>query len=201
MKVNQTDRKIFFLWTCGPTGRGKSVDTWRIARKIGLENCWIATDTIKWLDNYINQKCLVIEEMRYATTSLQNLLQISDKHPVNRQAKGVYGGADLIHNVILVTSAFTPQECFQYRDKYDNGNVHQHENIGQLLRRITCIRRWQEATPLEPEAHWHYDNCGPNYMYGANGQQAYNDFCAELFPENVLTQDSQFVPMITEDTE
>ena len=107
--------------------------------------------------------------MRSETTKLNNLLQITDKHPINRQAKGVYGGVDLVHNLVLITSPLTPQECFSYRDKYDNGARHEADNIAQLIRRINVIRLWQEPTPLEPVGHWVFPPCGPNYMYGGNG--------------------------------
>jgi len=63
----------------------------------------------------------------------------------------------------------------------------------QLVRRISVIRKYQEATPLE-SAGWRYPQCG---RFNQSGEDAYNEWYYKLFPEEdpvILAQMSQ-LPM------
>jgi hypothetical protein len=171
------NREIFFLWICGPPEKGKSELAWTIARSqnFGRTKVWQCTDTLKWLDNYTNQRMLLIEEMRLGTTTLQNLLQISDKYLCNRQAKGMYGGANLIHDTMVVTSPYTPQQLFSFHDRTNYDVVHQDENINQLLRRISCIMQYDETNNV-----YVYRTCGPRgECHPASGQRRLEEFFAK----------------------
>lgn len=102
----------------------------KIARKFGLANCWNGSDNIRWLDRYTDQKVILLNEFRASRCPLDQLLEIGDKHPVNRSCKGVYGGVDLVHNYVIVSSAHTPQSCYTYHDKNDYETTRTDEKIG-----------------------------------------------------------------------
>lgn len=49
---------------------------WKIVRRLEElgHDYWQATDTVKWLDLYTDQKTLVLEEFRSSSSTLQNML-------------------------------------------------------------------------------------------------------------------------------
>lgn len=112
-------------WITGPTGSGKSHKAFQ--NYDPKTHYVLNTEDNGWWDGYTGQDIVIINdfkgEIRYG-----QLLQLIDKWPYtvkrrNRQP------SPFVSKHIIITSIFTPQECYY--------NLHARDGIEQLLRRIT----------------------------------------------------------------
>lgn len=116
-------------WLYGPSGSGK---TRYVYDKYEHSDIWASNGTLKWWDGYENQKVILIDEFRSHFCSFDQLLRILDRYPYRVQVKG--GFRNLNSKVMYITSCYSPEQVYATQ-----------EDVGQLLRRITTIRRF---TPM-----------------------------------------------------
>lgn len=128
----QISKKVF--WYYRKIGTGKSFTARSQMRRLYEEmHCDYNTLPMQpsgnfWFYSYHQQKLFLAEEIRGSTTSLQNLLMLTDKYPCVVQTKG--GHEFFTSEFIWFTCPCSPEECFPsaFNDRVD-----------QLLRRITLI--------------------------------------------------------------
>lgn len=117
-------------WYYGPTGSGKT----RAAFEEYPAAYFKDMSDGKWWDGYMQQECVVFDDMRKDTFKFHELLRILDRYPLRVQMKG--SSCQFNSPVIIITSCFPPESLYETR-----------EDVGQLLRRINQV----EIFPRIPE--------------------------------------------------
>ena len=116
------------IWLHGPTGTGKS----RWCHENHPDAFWKPPGN-KWFDGYDGEDTIIIDDYRSTWTEFgySQLLRITDRYPCTVEVKG---GSVSIGGVktIVITSNHAPRNAFDLNPA--------HENIDQLLRRITEVR-------------------------------------------------------------
>lgn len=113
-------------WYYGPTGSGKTRSAYD--EFPGLYPC----ATYKWWDGYVDQETILIDDFRPEWCRWEQLLQLLDIYPIRIEFKG--GSKWAQWKRIIITAPVRPETMF-------SGKV--AEDLGQLLRRITDIRRFR----------------------------------------------------------
>lgn len=111
-------------WYHGPTGSGKT----RAVFTEFPEVYRVLSD--KWWDGYDGQKVVVIDDIRADWCSFRRLLQLTDIYPFRVEIKG--SSREVQYTTIIITAPFPPEEF-----------PHGDEDIQQLLRRVTTVRRFE----------------------------------------------------------
>lgn len=120
---------IKVVWLYGPTGRGKSHLLATIARTPGVDAYWKPTGA--WFEGYSGEPFIFMDDFRAGDMQFSDLLKLCDKFPVRVPIKG--SSAMMAADKIFIT---TPQE--------PEVTYNEHEDIGQLMRRIDYIISVQE---------------------------------------------------------
>lgn len=126
----------FVFWLHGSTGVGKTRCSFELGRALGGgdDDIWISSGGLRWFDGYDGQSVAIFDEFRAKhVTSFAFLLRLLDRYPISVEFKG--GFVNWIPKSIIITSNNDPDECFAKRKE------HVPEDIAQLRRRITSIRR------------------------------------------------------------
>lgn len=111
-------------WYHGATGCGKT-------RKAFEENAGAYFKDMsegKWWDGYLQQSCVILDDMRRDTFKFHELLRLFDRYPLRIQYKG--GSTEFNSQKIVVTSCMTPDDMYNGRSD---------EDINQLIRRIDIV--------------------------------------------------------------
>lgn len=126
-------------WLHGPTGSGKTREAMDMAQEIG-KDVWISGRNLKWWDGYMGQETVIIDEFRADFCTFHELLRILDRYAYRVEFKG--GSTWLMAKTIIITSNVSPTQMFKHRVP---------EDIGQLLRRIKCVKHIGPPETIEPE--------------------------------------------------
>lgn len=127
LKKRQCTEKTV-IWIHGPTGTGKS----RYCHE-QYPNAYWKPPGNKWFDGYDGESTIILDDYRESWTDFgySQLLRITDRYPCTVEVKG--GSASIGHvETIVITSNHPPRNAFSLDPA--------HENIDQLLRRITEVR-------------------------------------------------------------
>lgn len=111
-------------WYYGETGTGKTRQAFE-----DNPNAYFKETGNKWWCGYDQHETVIIDDMRWDTFPFATLLRITDRYPNQVETKN--GNRQNVAKRIVITAPFDPQEMFE-------GRV--HENIDQLIRRITKIK-------------------------------------------------------------
>lgn len=123
-------QKIDVHWYFGTTGTGKT-------RAAFEENpgAYLCED-FKWWDGYVGQDVVIIDDVRADFCKFHEWLRLLDIYPLRKQIKG--GWVECRFTKIIITAPVGPAEMWHSRTE---------EDLKQLLRRITCVKKF-ECTPL-----------------------------------------------------
>lgn len=112
------------IWLYGPTGRGKSHLLATIARSPGVDAYWKPTGA--WFEGYSGELYIFMDDFRAGDMQFSDLLKLCDKFPLRVPIKGSSAWVEAVY--VFIT---TPQE--------PEITYNEHEDIGQLMRRIDYI--------------------------------------------------------------
>lgn len=110
------------FWFYGDTGTGKTRFVYD-----NEDDIFRVEPGFEWYDGYIGQEAVLFDELR-GEIKLSTLLCITDRYPLSLKIKTSF--TQWKPKRIYITSCKSPEECYK----------NCHENIGQLLRRITEVR-------------------------------------------------------------
>lgn len=113
------------IWCYGPTGSGKS--RWCV-EQCG-DDYYISMNKLKWWEGYDSHTNVIIDEFRGDYCTYHELLRILDRYPYRIEVKG--GSRQLLAKRIFITSCYHPSMVYKT-----------HEDVGQLLRRISQTIRF-----------------------------------------------------------
>lgn len=120
--------EVYWFW--GKTETGKS----RTARELAGKDYYEANTNGKWWNGYDGHECVIIDDFRYDWKTFQDMLKMLDRYGYRVETKG--GMRQLVAKKIFITCPYTPQEAYKYNSE---------EDLRQLLRRITEIRKFTET--------------------------------------------------------
>lgn len=118
--------KPIVYWFYGPTGTGKTRTVFERERDL-----WTSSGDLTYFNGYENQRAVVFDDFRGGFCKFRYLLRLLDLYPVLVNLK--FGYTDWNPDRIYLTSNKHPERCYNLPD----------EDMGQLLRRIDCIIRFQ----------------------------------------------------------
>lgn len=118
--IKETKASMNIVWHYGPTGSGKSHACPKDAYWKPPEN--------HWFDGYQCEKKVVLDEFRKNWWTFSYCLRLFDVYPLMVQVKG--GFIQWCATEVHITSPYHPRELYST-----------HEDLNQLLRRITVVYR------------------------------------------------------------
>ena len=121
------------VWVCGQTGTGKTTFAKQLAQTMNL--IFAITSTGKnMFDEYRDEPCLIIDDLRPVDMRFSDLLGILD--PYNfKAAQARYQNKALQTKMIIVTTTYTPEAFCNAC----NGEELNAEDARQLYRRINAV--------------------------------------------------------------
>lgn len=119
-------------WYHGSTGSGKT----RAAFE-EFPDAWMSSRNLKWWDGYDGQEVVIVDDFRRDFCTFHELLRIFDRYPYRVEFKG--GSCQLLAKIIVVTCPWAPDVLYGGRSA---------EDVGQLMRRITEVRKFGEEVPF-----------------------------------------------------
>lgn len=154
-------------WYYGPTGSGKS----RAAYAEALRFCeeeqsesdvglamrgtvraipYFKPPVGNWWDFYSGQSAVIIDDFRPDMCGFGELLRLFDRYPMLVPRKGDY--VQFRGRVIWVTCPLSPSDIMM------NHPASAGEDIGQLMRRISCVKRFTEVAVEPVVVHFMFDS-------------------------------------------
>lgn len=122
--IHRPDIQVKWIW--GEPGTGKS----RTAHD-ELPDAYLKEPRTKWWNGYLHEKDVIIDDFGPQGIDINHLLRWFDRYKCLVETKG--GMLALHATNFIVTSNFSPAECFRDKDGID------HPQLPALLRRITVI--------------------------------------------------------------
>lgn len=119
------------FWLHGTTGVGKTRLAVEYGEKYHNGDYWLSNGSLQWFDGYEGQPVAIFDDFRSKHCSFSQLLRLLDRYSIRVPFKG--GFVDFTPAVIFITSPYTPDQCFEVRDR------HLPEDTKQLGRRLTSI--------------------------------------------------------------
>ena len=132
-RIPKRNFKTEVFWYYGPTGTGKS----HSARAEAGDDVFYKMGGNRWWDGYVGQSDVIIDDFRKDLCPFHELLRLFDKYPHRIEYKG--GSCEFVAKRIWVTCHKSPSELF-----VDATTGVEREDLGQLLRRLTVVRRFSE---------------------------------------------------------
>lgn len=127
------------IWIYGPSGSGKSRYAQQIATRLEVSHqyrTYYKSGNNKWFNGYDSHEITIINDIRQDTLQFNELLQLTDRHPVQVEIKG--SSRQFKSEVIIITSSKHPRNI--YKNKYID------DNNNQLLRRINSLYKIEYDT-------------------------------------------------------
>lgn len=137
----QGKRNPFVVWCWGPTGTGKTRTAAQFAKQLFDESCWMSNNDGKWFEGYIDQKVVVLDDIRAKTFKFNYLLRLLDVYQLRVEIKG--GSRFWKPMVIFITTPYSPEELFSERKNW------KEEDFNQLIRRISVIQQYEEGANVD----------------------------------------------------
>ncbi|MEM2003003.1 MAG: RNA helicase domain-containing protein [Candidatus Methanomethylicaceae archaeon] len=125
---------IKVVWLYGPTGRGKSHLLATLARAPGVDAYWKPSGP--WFEGYTGEPYIFMDDFRAGDMQFSDLLKLCDKFPLRIPIKG--SSAWVEADKIFITTPQQPEITYN-----------EHEDIGQLMRRIDYIINVEELNVYE----------------------------------------------------
>jgi len=105
---------IQVIWIYGKSGCGKSYYARAYGRHKNQEQVF-NKPLNKWWCNYHQQKTVLLDDFAPNQIGLRHLLKWMDCYEVSGEVKSM-ADVNLTYNTMIVTSNFTPEECFPGED-------------------------------------------------------------------------------------
>lgn len=129
MQSKGVDRNMNVIYITGESGTGKTTVAKFIAKSLGYDIC-ISSSSNDPMQDYVGQKCLILDEFRQSDWQLSDLLKMLDNHTTST-IKSRYNNKYMNDcKLIIITSVF-PVTDSSYKN-YDPNN----DKLVQLYRRI-----------------------------------------------------------------
>jgi len=130
--------KIFWYW--GESGSGKTRAVYDAEPDL-----YCSGKDLKWWDGYENQPAVLIDDFRKDFCTFHELLRITDRYPYTVNVKG---STRILNSPrIYITSCYHPAAVYDTR-----------EDLKQLIRRITVIKRFGNEQVAPPVAEYGSDS-------------------------------------------
>lgn len=131
-----TDRSITVMFVCGKAGAGKTYYAKKLLASFGFDYC-ISSSSNDPFQDYLGQKGMILDDLRYMDFELPDLLKILDNNTASsvksRFANKVFNG-----EMIVITSSVPLRYWYpQYRFNKD-------DTLEQLYRRINFYVKVEE---------------------------------------------------------
>lgn len=120
-------------WYFGPTGAGKT----RAAFEEAGEGVYFKPMDTPFWEGYTGQPCVILDDIRPSAFSFDQLLRVLDRYPLIVNIKG--SSSQFNSPDIWITAPLPPRDLFI---NHHTGLVFEH--IGQLERRISCLREFKQ---------------------------------------------------------
>jgi len=129
-------------WFYGPTASGKSREAFAQAG----ENAYVVPTTGRFWDGYAGEECVIFDDFRSTQIDFALFLKILDRYRMSVEVKG--SSVKLAATKFWITTPDDPTATYT-RVNHATNQMYINENINQLVRRCTEIRRFGPL-PLAP---------------------------------------------------
>lgn len=153
-----TDRNINVVFVCGKAGAGKTYYAKKLLNSFGFDYC-ISSSSNDPFQDYLGQKGMILDDLRYMDFELSDLLKILDNNTASsvksRFANKVFNG-----EMIVITSSVPLRYWYpQYRYNKD-------DTLDQLYRRINFYVKVDEREiTVYEEIDGSGEPCGTGVIY------------------------------------
>ena len=118
-------------WFWGPAGAGKTTTALK-----EMPDAWVSGKSLKWWEGYDGHEDVIIDDFRGDFCTYHELLLILGGQPFRVENKG--GSRQLLARNIIITSCYPPDKVYKTV-----------ENLDQLWRRLSEVRRFERSKPLK----------------------------------------------------
>lgn len=125
----EPNREIEVMFLYGKPGTGKTTYAKRFAKSRGYDCCISSSSNDPWQD-YLGQKCMILDDMRDSTFKFEDFLKIIDNN-TSSSVQARYGNKVFNGELIIITSSVPLSFWYRYLI-YSNS-----ESLRQLYRRIS----------------------------------------------------------------
>lgn len=143
------DRSIEVMFIHGKPGTGKTYYAKKFAKSRGYDCCISSSSNDPWQD-YLGQKCMILDDMRDKTFEFEDFLKITDNN-TSSSVQARYGNKVFNGELIIITSSVPLSHWYKYLI-FNNS-----ESLKQLYRRISA---YIEITEKEVRVYEALDDAG-----------------------------------------
>lgn len=171
--ATEANRNMECIFITGISGSGKTTLAKKIA-KVHQYSYYISSGSNDVLDDYTQQECLILDELRPSCMGLSDLLKMTDNHTAS-SVKSRYKNKYLNCELMIITSVLDIDTF--YRNVFSEAD----EPIQQLKRRCGIYIRMDKKTIFISQ----WDNKRMQYIEPI---EYVNDICDEFAPAKELEQ-------------